>query len=346
MVREKKVTINDIATQAGTSKTTVSFYLNGKFDKMSPDTRRRIEQVINETKYSPSIMARSLKSKKSNLIGVVVADITNPFSNIIVKGIDDIAIKEGYQILVGSSNFEYTNEKKYIDRMLDMGVDGFIIQPTLKFNKLINKIQDRGKKLVFLDSVIKDFKGRWVKTNNYDITSEATKTLFNEGYEEFIFVTEDPELLMARMERKNGFEDSLKAVGAKYSIIVVDNEIEYLELSKKLKEKINNDKKTLIFAVNGRILQKVFKTAKKEKWSVPDNIVIIGFDNWDWTFYATPSVSTIDQPTYEEGTYAASILIDMLQEKEIIEESAIFKCNINWAESTNINKKTLKNREF
>lgn len=223
MVREKKVTINDIATQAGTSKTTVSFYLNGKFDKMSPDTRRRIEQVINETKYSPSIMARSLKSKKSNLIGVVVADITNPFSNIIVKGIDDIAIKEGYQILVGSSNFEYTNEKKYIDRMLDMGVDGFIIQPTLKFNKLINKIQDRGKKLVFLDSVIKDFKGRWVKTNNYDITSEATKTLFNEGYEEFIFVTEDPELLMARMERKNGFEDSLKAVGAKYSIIVVDN---------------------------------------------------------------------------------------------------------------------------
>ncbi|CDG02500.1 Putative Sugar-binding transcriptional regulator,LacI family [Clostridium chauvoei JF4335] len=291
-------------------------------------------------------MARSLKSKKSNLIGVVVADITNPFSNIIVKGIDDIAIKEGYQILVGSSNFEYTNEKKYIDRMLDMGVDGFIIQPTLKFNKLINKIQDRGKKLVFLDSVIKDFKGRWVKTNNYDITSEATKTLFNEGYEEFIFVTEDPELLMARMERKNGFEDSLKAVGAKYSIIVVDNEIEYLELSKKLKEKINNDKKTLIFAVNGRILQKVFKTAKKEKWSVPDNIGIIGFDNWDWTFYATPSVSTIDQPTYEEGTYAASILIDMLQEKEIIEESAIFKCNINWAESTNINKKTLKNREF
>ncbi|AYE33671.1 LacI family DNA-binding transcriptional regulator [Clostridium septicum] len=346
MGKGKKVTINDIATKASTSKTTVSFYLNGKFDKMSPDTKRRIEQAINETKYSPSIMARSLKSKKSNLIGVVVADITNPFSNNIVKGIDDVARKEGYQILVGSSNFEYNNEKKYIDRMLDMGVDGFIVQPTLNFNKLIKTIQDRGKKIVVLDSVNKEFKGRWVKTNNYDITSKATRELFKEGYEEFILVTEDPKLLMARMERKNGFEDSLKELGAKYSTLIIENDINYEDLAKLLREKINKDKKTLIFAINGRTLQKVFMTSKKEKWNVPNEIGIIGFDNWDWTFYASPSVTTIDQPTYEEGTYAASILIDMLQEKGDIEESTIFECSINWAESTNINEKPLEHREF
>ncbi|MDZ5035478.1 LacI family DNA-binding transcriptional regulator, partial [Clostridium perfringens] len=116
-----KLTINDIAKKANTSKTTISFYLNGKFEKMSPDTRRRIEQVIEETNYSPNIMARSLKSKKSNLIGVVVADITNPFSNNIVKGIDDVARKKGYQIIVGSSSLRYSHEEKYIKRMLDMG---------------------------------------------------------------------------------------------------------------------------------------------------------------------------------------------------------------------------------
>ncbi|WP_349399024.1 LacI family DNA-binding transcriptional regulator, partial [Clostridium perfringens] len=101
MVNEgAKLTINDIAKKAKTSKTTVSFYLNGKFDKMSPDTKRRIEQVIEETNYSPNIMARSLKLKKSNLIGVVVADITNPFSSNIVKGIGEITRRKGYQILV------------------------------------------------------------------------------------------------------------------------------------------------------------------------------------------------------------------------------------------------------
>ena len=86
-----------------------------------------------ETNYSPNIMARSLKSKKSSLIGVIVADITNPFSNNIVKGIDDIARKKDYQILVGSSNLDIKNEEKYIKSMNDMGVDGFIVQPTVEF---------------------------------------------------------------------------------------------------------------------------------------------------------------------------------------------------------------------
>ena len=94
MSERKKLTIKDIALKANTSKTTVPFYLNEKFDKMSYDTRKRIEKVIEETNYTPNIMAKSLKSKKSRLIGVVVADITNPFSNNIVKGIDEIAKKK------------------------------------------------------------------------------------------------------------------------------------------------------------------------------------------------------------------------------------------------------------
>lgn len=140
-----KLTINDIAIRAKTSKTTVSFYLNGKFEKMSPDTRRRIEQVIEETNYSPNIMARSLKSKKSSLIGVIVADITNPFSNNIVKGIDDIARKKDYQILVGSSNLDIKNEEKYIKSMNDMGVDGFIVQPTVEFYKIAKRLKKNWK---------------------------------------------------------------------------------------------------------------------------------------------------------------------------------------------------------
>ena len=143
MSERKKLTIKDIALKANTSKTTVSFYLNEKFDKMSYDTRKRIEKVIEETNYTPNIMAQSLKSKKSRLIGVIVADITNPFSNNIVKGIDDIARKEDYQIIFGNSNFEYINEKKYIERMLDMGVDGFIVQPTMQFDKLVAAIEKK-----------------------------------------------------------------------------------------------------------------------------------------------------------------------------------------------------------
>lgn len=334
--KQGKLTINDIAKKANTSKTTISFYLNGKFEKMSPDTRRRIEQVIEETNYSPNIMARSLKSKKSNLIGVVIADITNPFSNNIVKGIDDVARKKGYQIIVGSSSLRYSNEEKYIRRMLDMGVDGFIVQPSVNFDGLSKLIEEKGKNLVFLDSVKSDFKGKWVKTNNYDITYEAIISLAQKGYEDFILVTEDPNLLIARLERKNGFKDAVNKLKRKNHIEVIKEDTTYEEIADMLSSKVDNNKKTLVFATNGKTLQKVFKAINLKGWNVPNQVGIMGFDDWDWTLYATPSVTTIYQPTYEEGKYATKLLIEMIEESDEIEESEIFKCSINWAESTNI----------
>ena len=336
MSERKKLTINDIALKANTSKTTVDFYLNEKFDKMSYDTRKRIEKVIEETNYTPNIMAQSLKSKKSRLIGVIVADITNPFSNNIVKGIDDIARKEDYQIIFGNSNFEYINEKKYIERMLDMGVDGFIVQPTMQFDKLVAAIEKAGKKIVCVDRVSPKFKGKYVKTNNYDITFKAITQLYNRGYEEFIFISEDLDTSITRIERKNGFIDAIQSIGANSNIIKVESQTSYIELSKELMKYINISKKVAIFAAHDKILQKVFRASKYIGWDIPNQVGIIGFDNWNWTIYASPSVTTIDQPTYQEGKHATKLLIDMIENRDSVLDSAVFDCNIAWKESTNL----------
>lgn len=336
MNERKKLTIKDIALKANTSKTTVSFYLNEKFDKMSYDTRKRIEKVIEETNYTPNIMAQSLKSKKSRLIGVIAADITNPFSNNIVKGIDDIARKEDYQIIFGNSNFEYINEKKYIERMLDMGVDGFIVQPTMQFDKLVAAIEKAGKKIVCVDRVSPKFKGKYVKTNNYDITFKAITQLYNRGYEEFIFISEDLDTSITRIERKNGFIDAIQSIGANSNIIKVESQTSYIELSKELMKYINISKKVAIFAAHDKILQKVFRASKYIGWDIPNQVGIIGFDNWNWTIYASPSVTTIDQPTYQEGKHATKLLIDMIENRDSVLDSAVFDCNIAWKESTNL----------
>lgn len=334
----KKVTIKDIADMAGTSKTTVSFYLNGKFEKMSAETKAKIEEVIKETNYSPSIVARSLTSKKMNLIGVVVADICNPFSSTIVKGIDKVARKEDYQIIVGSSNFDFEYEEEYINRMLDMGADGFIVQATAKFSKLIDKIKARGKKLVLLDSVDEEFKGNFVKTNNYHITSEAVRNLAEKGYNNFTLITEDPNLLMARLERKNGFIDTLEKLNINYKVEVIDNNIETDDIEKAVRKNLDLNKKNLIFAINGKVLQRTYDYIKTQEFDIPNDVGLIGFDDWEWTRYATPTISTISQPTYEEGKYAARILIDMIEECKEDSKSLIFPCNINWNESTNLKK--------
>ena len=146
----EKITIKEIACRAQTSKTTVSFYLNGRTDKMSEETRQRIAKVIEETNYRPSVAARLLNAKETKLIGVIIGDITNSFANQIVKGIDDIAREKRYQLIVGNSNYILENEEDYVNRMLAMGVDGFIVQPSSKFDQLVDKIKTKEKKLFLL----------------------------------------------------------------------------------------------------------------------------------------------------------------------------------------------------
>lgn len=331
-----RLTINDIAKKAYTSKTTVSFYLNGKFDKMSTVTKKRIEKVIEETNYSPNIMARSLKLKKSNLIGVVVSDITNPFSNNVVKGIEDITRRKGYQILVGSSNFDYYHEENYFKKMLDMGVDGFIIQPTKNFDKLYPEILSKRKKIVVLDSVSSNYTGKWVKTDNYEVVYNSILKLSEKGYEEFILITESPDKLVARTERKNGFEDAIKKINKRGNVEIISDNTDVQEIQEILRQNIDKVKRTLVFAINGKILQKVFKAVKVEGFDIPNHVGIIGFDKWDWTMYASPSVTTIEQPTYEEGKYAAKMLIEMIEENYEFYNSEIFCSNINWEDSTDL----------
>lgn len=151
---DNKITINEIAKLAGVSKTTISFYLNGKTQRISLKTQNRIATIIKQTNFQPNLAARCLNSKSSKLIGVLISDITNTFSNQIVKGIETIASKYNYQVIVGNSEYSYQREENYIEQMLSMGVAGFIVQPTAQFRKLSKKLLKLNKPLVFFDSFL------------------------------------------------------------------------------------------------------------------------------------------------------------------------------------------------
>lgn len=339
MVTEKikrQVTIEEVAQKANVSKTTVSFYINGKFEKMSSKTQEKIKKVIEELEYSPSIAARSLKSKQTNLIGVIISDISNPFSSFIVKGIDDVARRNNYQIIIGNTNYDPRLEKIYVQKMFDVRVDGFIIQPTMKSSRIIQKLVDNGHNIVLLDSIFSDFKGSFVKTNNYEITYEVIESLIKKGYEEFIFLSEDITLLGPRIERLKGFSDCLEKWNKKYLVHSLKSVASRDEIYSKLLESINFSKKTLLFGANGRVTQEVFKILKEEGWNIPDPIGIIGFDDWGWKELTHPTVSAINQPAREEGKKAIKILMDMIENNGYKNETKILNCNVNWRDSTNI----------
>ena len=330
----KKLTIKDIAELAQTSKTTVSFYLNGKYEKMSQETRDKIKRVIEETNYKPSIVARSLNSKRTKLIGVLIGDITNSFSNQIVKGIEDIAHQNGYQVMIGNSNYNQESEDKYIESMLLLGVDGFIIQPTSNFRKYSRIIDEKKKKMVFFDSQLYEHRTNWVKTNNYDAVYDVTQVCVAKGYEKYILITADISRLSTRIERASGFMDALADSNFEYtSLIIEDKHTDLDKMKEFLQREINPEEKTLVFAPNCWALPLVFTVMKDLNFVMP-NVSLIGFDNTEWTSLSSPSITTIVQPAFEEGQQATKILIDQIEGRYQEEKQQVLDCSVHWEEST------------
>lgn len=330
----EKITINDIAKRAQTSKTTVSFYLNGKTEKMSQETKERISKVIEETNYRPSMAARSLNAKETRLIGVIIGDITNTFANQIVKGIDDIARDNRYQLIVGNTNYNFEYEQGYINRMLAMGVDGFIVQPSSKFEELIPIIEKAGKEVVFIDSQVSMDEQKWVKTNNYESILEVGSRLIDDGYDEYIMITADPSVLSTRLERTTGFVHALEQRGLTCKTHVVEGDADYEQIRDILNKELKFGVRTLIFVANCFLLPKVYLALKNYRNLMPESIGLIGFDNTEWTNFSSPTVTTIVQPAYDEGCCAASILIDSLTGSNNEPPNQILKCSVNWQEST------------
>ena len=147
-VTMKKLTINEIAERAGVSKTTVSFYLNGKTNKMSDETKRRIQHIIDETGYEPNAAARAMKAKSSGMIGVILGDLADPYSCQALKGLEDAAGSQNIQVMVAGSGMNFNSEKEIVERMLKMGAEGFIIQSTYRFGMMAGSLENKRRPIV------------------------------------------------------------------------------------------------------------------------------------------------------------------------------------------------------
>ncbi len=329
----KKITIKDIAKFANTSKTTVSFYLNGRFKSMSDETKERIAKVIEEYNYTPSALARSLSIQKTNLIGVLVGDITNGFSNQLVKGIEEKMQEYGYQIVMGSSNYDIEKEEKFIQRMIQIGVDGFIIQPTIGFDDLVDKIIQHNKSLVFIDSNSINDNVVSVKTDNYtSVYNTVEKIIEGNQYDNFILIGGDPKDLSTRLERTNGFIDCMEKYNQTYQNIIVSNNAKLFEVESKITDSLDLNKKTMIFVPNCWLLPTLYLSLKKYRHLIPETIGILGFDNTEWSEFVSPSVTTIVQPAFEEGKVVAQKVIDLIENREVL-KNEILVCDVNWQQS-------------
>jgi len=315
-MKNKNITIDIVSKEANVSKTTISRYLNGKFEHMSEETRERIKSVIDELEYRPNVIAQNLKSKKTGLIGVIVSDITNPFVSILIKGIIDVCTKEGYQVITASSNEIMEKEVEYIKSMIDRQVEGLIVNTTGNNEDFLRSLKDKGIKVVLADRPMNQCVLDTVTTDNYEMTIKSIRSLYNCGFDKVALFSNQIFESNVRVARYNAFIKASKDYVDKPNslIYILDNNTEE-EYKKSLLDFINRypNEKVAIFTVNGVTTLNLLKASKNLNLKAPEDFGLCGYDDWDWAKLIGNGISAVSQPSYDVGVESAKILIGRIK---------------------------------
>lgn len=299
---KKNITIVDVAEQAGVSKTTISRYLNGKFEFMSEESRQRIAEVIRDLNYRPNNLARSLKSKKSRIIGVLVSDISSPFSSILLKGISDCCDRYGYGVLITSTDDNPRKERDYILSMIDQRVEGLIINTTGQNNHFLEKIAKIGIPIILADRPIDLHLFDTIRTADYSITVEAIDHLKQRGFTQVGFFSE-PLTNGTRVSRSLAYEEAchkILAIHPEHYVLESKNLACAQDLVGLFMKRHPQEKKA-IFTANGVVMLHVVKALREMQLKFPQDVGICGFDNWEWTELVDQGITVVSQPSYKVG---------------------------------------------
>lgn len=332
--KRKKVTIVDVAAKAGVSKTTISRYLNGKFEYMSEESRQRIADVIEELGYRPNSLARSLKSKQSFLLGVIVSDITSPFSPILLKGISDCCERFGYRILIANSDDEPRKERDYIMNMVDQSVDGIILNTTGGNDEFLRETAETGMRFVLADRTIDLDIFDTVHSADRNAIDQMLGYLKGEGYESVGFFTQ-PLTNSTRIHRCQVFREM-------YDKYFEGNAQVYFMEKKQRDANVMQDfmrrnlgKRHAIFTGNGVVTLRVVQTMHDFGIEFPKETGLCGFDDWEWMNLVGGGITTIGQPTYEVGKECVKRMMHLLHHPHFgTAKNVELPCQLNFRSST------------
>ncbi|MGJ9382677.1 LacI family DNA-binding transcriptional regulator [Salipaludibacillus sp. CF4.18] len=313
----RTITIADVAKHSNVSKSTVSQYLNKRYEYMGEGTKTRIEEAIKLLGYRPNIVARSLKQKSTTTIGVIVANILHTFSTQVIRAIEDICHDYDFHTIVCNADDDPEKEKKYIEMLQAKQVDGIIIFPTGGNVELFLSLKENDFPLVFMDRFMSEVQVPSVVLDNEKASKLAVDYFVDCGYQRIgIMTTSILENLTTRIKRVDGYRQALQ----EQNIPINENYIKSLELHQ-FEDAMTNmltlkDPPQAILAGNDLALMEILKFTKKKEISIPKDLALIGIDDVSFASFYNPGLTTVAQPAFEMGEKAAELLLNKIQKKE------------------------------
>ena len=313
---EKRVSLKDIAKKVGVSIASISYVMNGqeKEKRVGLELARRIREAAEELNYQPNQVARSLRTGSTKSIGLIVADIANPFFSHLARVIEDEAKNHSYTVLFGSSDEDSHKSDLLIKTLLNRQVDGFIIVPTEGTISQIKTLMRKKVPLVLIDRYFQEVNTNYVVLDNFQATFDATSLFVEKGYKNICLVAYKSSLIHMR-ERIRGYSEAMQSSGLAEFICVREIRFEHTqkEVDNVLISSVANGKKpdAILFANNALSVAGLL-TAQKNKIRVPEDMAYIGFDGGDCFDLFRSPLTYVKQPLEEIGQEAFRILYGII----------------------------------
>jgi LacI family transcriptional regulator len=305
------VTLKDVARRSGVSAMTVSRVINGG-ERVSPQTRQKVEEAIAELGYVPSRVARGLIRQKTHTLALIVPDVANPFFTLIVRGAEDVARRADYRIILCDTRADLTIEREVIEEMIAHRVEGIAIAPVSDRSRAhLRRLKKYGVPFVLVDRTVPGVDADVVIGDSAGGARRLLEHLLGLGHGRIGLIVESDEVSTAR-DRREGYEQALRAAGLPVDPDLIvratvdpdggfDGMHQLLELEQP---------PTAVFTVNNLVALGAIEAVRARGLEVPDDIALVCFDDIEYASRLYPFLTVMAQPAETLGALATQLLLD------------------------------------
>jgi LacI family transcriptional regulator len=313
-LKNKSYSLVDIAKKLNISTTTVSFILNGKAEekRISNALKEKVLQFVEEVNYKPNLLARSFRTGKTNIIGLMVEDISNSFFANFARLIEEKAYKNGYRILYCSTGNEPEKARELLQMFKEQRVDGYIITPTDGIKEEIAQLVKTGVPIILFDRKYDNIDHDYVELDNYQSAFDAVSHLVSNGFKDIGFITINS-LQSQMQQRLAGYEAAIEKYGLKSYVKELSFNLESNSRADYIIDFLRRKKSldAVFFATNYLCISGL-KAIQELKLSIPKDLAVVSFDDHIAFELHNPPITTITQPIESMAESLINMLLDKL----------------------------------
>lgn len=339
MADKPKVTIHDIAKKLNITASTVSRALNNN-PRISENTRKTVQKAAKDLKYQPNKIAAALRHGKSHVIGVIVPRTDRSFFASVIRGIEEVANKIGYKVIICQSYDDYEQEVQTIDALFSARVDGIIasLGKNTENYSHFERAQEKGIPLVLFDRTTDELEVSQVMINDHLGAYKTVEHLIQQGCRRIAHFT-SPKKVSIFKERHRGYLDALKDYDIPFDPeLVVESNLQ-LEDGRNSMEQLLKLKNTpdAVFSASDYGAMGAMQVLKERAFKIPEEVALAGFSNEPFTSFTDPTLTTVDQLSITMGRVTAELFFKQLnadKSKAFIPQKVILKPEIIIRKST------------